>query len=41
MEFLGGGKLLLGYCCGRHLDGGSNLQQLRIRKIDLNELWKD
>ena len=41
MEFLGNGKLLLGYCCGRHLDGGSNLQQLRIRKIDLNELWKD
>ena len=41
MEFLGNGELLLGYCCGRHLDGCSNLEQLRIRKIDLNELWKD
>lgn len=41
MEFLPGGELLLAYCCGRHLDGDSNLQDLRIRKIDVNELWKD
>ena len=41
MEFLPGGKLLLAYCCGRHLDGDSNLQDLRIRKINVNELWKD
>ena len=41
MEFLPGGELLLAYCCGRHLDGDSNLQDLRIRKINVNELWKD
>ena len=41
MEFLSGGELLLAYCCGRHLDGDSNLQDLRIRKINVNELWKD
>ena len=41
MEFLGGGELLLAYCCGRHLDGGSNLQDLRIRKLNVNDLWKD
>ena len=43
MEFLGGGELLLAYCHGVHrpLDGRSNLQDLRIRKINVNELWKD
>jgi len=41
MEFLRGGELLLAYCCGRHLDGDSNLQDLRIRKINVNELWQD
>ena len=41
MEFLPGGELLLAYCCGRHLDGDSNLQDLRIRKLNVNELWKD
>jgi len=41
MEFLRCGELLLAYCCGRHLDGDSNLQDLRIRKINVNELWKD
>ena len=41
MEFLGGGELLLAYCCGRHLDGDSNLQDLKIRKLNVNELWKD
>ena len=36
-----GGSLLLGYCCGRHGNGASQLQDLRIRKINLAELWKD
>ena len=34
-----GEKLLVGYCFGRHLDGGSNLQDTRLRIIDLKELW--
>ena len=33
-----GGTLLLGYCCGRHGNGASQLQDLRIREIDLTEL---
>jgi len=41
MEFLGGGELLLAYCCGRHLNGDSNLQDLRIRRINVNDLWED
>ena len=41
MEFLGGGDLLLAYCCGRQLDGNNNLQDLRIRKLNVNDLWKD
>ena len=41
MEFSGGGELLLAYCCGRQLDGNNNLQDLRIRKLNVNELWKD
>ena len=36
-----GEKLLVGYCFGRHLDGGSNLQDTRLRIIDIKELWKD
>ena len=41
MEFPGGGELLLAYCCGRLLDGLNELQDLKIRKLNLNELWKD
>ena len=41
MEFLGGGELLLAYCCGRLLDGLNELQDLKIRKLNVNELWKD
>ncbi len=41
MEFLPGGELLLAYCCGRQLDGCNNLQDLKIRKLNVNELWKD
>ena len=41
MEFLGGGELLLAYCCGRLLDGLNELQDLKIRKLNLNELWKE
>ena len=33
-----GGSLLLAYCCGRHGNGYSQLQDLRIRKIALSEL---
>lgn len=36
-----GGSLLLGYCCGRHGNGASQLQDLRVRKINLTDLWKD
>ena len=41
MEFLSNGKLLLAYCCGRLLDGLNELQDLKIRKLNVNELWKD
>ena len=36
-----GDELLLAYCFGRNIDGDSNLQDLRIRKINLKELWKN
>ena len=36
-----GDNLLLAYCCGRHGNGSCQLQDLRIRKISLPELWKD
>jgi len=39
-----GDSLLLAYCCGRHGKTGldhNQLQDLRIRKITLPELWKD
>ena len=36
-----GDSLLLAYCCGRQGNGFSQLQDLRIRKITLPELWKD
>ena len=36
-----GDSLLLAYCCGRQGNGLSQLQDLRIRKITLPELWKD
>lgn len=36
-----GEDLLLAYCCGRHLDGNCNLQDLRIRKLKINKLWQD
>ena len=34
-------SLLLAYCCGYQGGGASPLQDLRIRKIDLKELWED
>ena len=36
-----GGDLVLAYCCGRHGNGFCQLQDLRIRKITLSELWED
>ncbi|MBQ9337322.1 MAG: exo-alpha-sialidase [Lentisphaeria bacterium] len=33
-----GDSLLLAYCCGRHGNGASQLQDLRIRKINLTDL---
>jgi len=36
-----GDSLLLAYCCGRQGNGFCQLQDLRIRKITLPELWKD